>query len=220
MRNHGTHGIAGTGYSQRHTLNGVAYTYGGKQTPTEWMNDLNGNPHAGPNQICHYNEYRRGHRFGETRQEYNAGNHNHREAGCDCSGFVQNCMTHAVFPGTNIRIIPQNITPAGGPGSWRGTGGFIANNLLARPVPRPLNNADEHWVRGADLIQRPGHIVMVAEDVPTMLSNATNFMIMQESGGASTADTTQFRRKSIRSPFSWWSNTHAGFSFGKPFIWV
>ena len=74
VRNHGTHGIAGTGYSQRHTLNGVAYTYGGKQTPTEWMNDLNGNPHAGPNQICHYNEYRRGHRFGETRQEYNAGN--------------------------------------------------------------------------------------------------------------------------------------------------
>lgn len=219
IQNHGNHGIVGVGYNRRHTRNGVAYTYGGKQTPDQWRDSLTTNPHANPDQIVNFSEYAAtGHRFGETKAEYDAGNMSHCEAGCDCSGFVQNCITHACFPGTNIRIVPNNVTPAGP--AWRSSGQFIGNNRLARPVPRPLNDADRHWMRGGDLIQRPGHIVMVAEDLPTMLGDTTDFMIMQESGSSRATDTTQFRRKSTRNPFSWWRHSHLGFNFGKLYIWI
>jgi hypothetical protein len=216
VRNHGALGIVGAGYAQNHSANGVAYTYGGKQTPDEWRNSLLQNQHANPNQIVNYSEYAAGYRFGETKAEYDNGDMTHKEAGCDCSGFVQNCIVHAFFPGTNTRIVPAQLIN----NVWLGSSQFIGANLRARPVPRPLNDHDRHWVRGADIIQHPGHIVMVSEDIPAMLNDATDFKIMQESGSAVAGDITQFRRKSVRSPFSWWNATHAGFTFGKVYIWI
>jgi hypothetical protein len=215
IRNHGIFGIAGVGYTQSHTANGVAYTYGGKQTPDEWKNSLLANTHASPAQIVNYSEYDAGCMFGEIKSEYDAGDMTHKMAGCDCSGFVQNCIIHSFFPGTTTLIVPTAIISS----AWLGSSQFIGNNLCARPIPRPLNDQNQHWIRGTDIIQHPGHIVMVAEDNPTMLNDAVDFKIMQECGGAKASDTSQFRRKSVRSPFTWWSATHAGFNFGKVFIW-
>jgi hypothetical protein len=88
-------------------------------------------------------------------------------------------------------------------------------------VPTPGGDAERHWIRGGDIIFRTGHIVMVADDRPNVLNNSTNFMIMHEWGGTSATDLTMFRRKSVRSPFTWWSNALTpNHHFGKVYIWA
>jgi hypothetical protein len=211
--NHGVYGTAGQGFNQNHTQNGVAYTYGGKQTPTQWVSSLTANPHADPDQIANYSEYAVGYRFGEKKDEYDAGNMAYKEAGCDCSGFVQNSIINSFFPDTTTRIVPQALINT----TWLASGGFIGNNCPARTVSAPTDQ-EHHWVRGADLIAGQGHIVMVAEDLPDMIAS-TDFKIMHECGGDSSSDTTQFRRKSVRSPFSWYKNSLTGLMIGKVYIW-
>lgn len=219
-RNCGLHGnqAGGTDYTQAHTRNGVAYTYGGKQTPEQWRTSLTGNPHAPPQRIVHYDQYENGHRFGETQAELNAGDTGHMQAGCDCSGFVQNCIIHSFFPGTQIRIVPRallgplpaspvaavSFVPGGGAGP-------------ARRIDPIATDADRHWIRGGDVFCTPGHVVMVAEDTPTLSNNG--FKIMHEWGGTSQTDVANFRRKSVRSPFSWWGIGLGAGRFGKVFLW-
>jgi hypothetical protein len=219
IQNHGNHGINGPGYFQHHTLNGVAYTYGGKQTPEKWRESLQKNPHAKPDQIVNYTEYGADYKFGETKDEYDEKKTRNtwRKAGCDCAGMYQNCVIHSFFPNTTTRIVPNSMIPdTSVPDNWLKSGAFIRDDK-ARLVARPLD-LDHHWVGGGDLISHKGHIVMVAEDKPTMTgAHPNDFKIMHEWGG-DTKDKTQFRRKSIRSPFSWYGKIKER-QIGKIYIW-
>jgi hypothetical protein len=215
QRNHGVLGVLGTNFATQHTANGVAYTFGGKQTPAQWLASLRGNTYATPDQVVHYNEYEVGYRFGETMDELTSGDLTHKEAGCDCAGFVQNCIINSFFPGTTTRIVPTNIVNT----TWLHSSAFVGPTLVAREVPKPASTATFHWVRGADIIFKKGHIVFAAEDEPNILNNNISFLIMQECGGVNSNIFTVFRRKSVRSPFSWWGSSIGSFTFGKVFIW-
>jgi len=211
VANSGLYGIAGAGFAQDHTLNGVAYTYGGKQTPDQWRESLRTNPRADPDHIVHYDEYGAGHRFGEIKGEHDVGDITHMQAGCDCSGFVQNCILHAVLPGTNTPIVPRTMIGEL-PQHPIGAGGLVPGH--ARRVATA--NGDRNWVRAADLVCTDGHVVMIAEDMPNLAN--PNFKIMHEWGGCR-AGYAGFTRKSIRSPFSWYLANLAAGRFGKVFIW-
>jgi len=172
--NSGLHGIAGAGFAQTHTLNGVAYTFGGKQTPDQWRESLRTNPRADPDQIMHYDEYAAGHRVGETQHEHDdLHNYTHMEAGCDCGGFVQNCILHPMLPGTDTQIVPRALVGTL-PRHALHARDFVPGH--ARQVATETDN--RNWVRVGDLVCNEVHVVMIAEDVPDLAH--LDFKIMQE----------------------------------------
>lgn len=217
VRNLGNHGPAGVGWGQDHYANGVAYTYGGKQTPEQWRQTLLTNPHAAPDRIVHYDQYQHGHRFGSVGGEANAAAY--LEAGCDCSGLIQNCVTYSLFPGTTTRIVPVGMVSAVGPLTCIAAAAWVGGlQAPTRRIAIHPTDPDRHWVRGGDIVNNGGHVVMIAEDVPNMAS-ADTFTIMHEYGVFTSADLTRFRRKSIRSRFRLWGTNLNAFQFGKVHIW-
>jgi hypothetical protein len=238
--NHGIHGGPG-----------VAYSYGCKDLPATYTNQLNTNPHAPPmdgggtrRRVAHWDEYARRHRVGRRRGDgvgANAWTGENRipyHAGCDCGGLVQNCITEAMFPATNVRVVPNALTRAIRITAHRtprfaiAAGNFVGNNANARPVPRPANDAQRQWIRQGDLIARTGHIVWVAENLPAnnnrILNNNNLFQIFQEKGSClyrlpngaqAPLDNTRFLRKAVRTPFHYWRRTLAGLDVGKVYIW-
>jgi hypothetical protein len=236
-RNLGNYGQASQDRGATHTQNGVAYSFGGKQTPGQWINSLNSNPHALPDNIIHYNEMQQyigqqlGCRFGGTNPEWVWNEERLREAGVDCSGFIQNCYSYACFP-NGVRIVPNEKIPmlehtpnAVNNVKWLNVlrAGDGNNNFRqkSRIIPGyPKNNEQEHWARGGDLVITDRHIAMIAEDVPGMLGGGLDFMIMHAFGTARN-NQNAFTRKTIRSPLRWWAprQTQSYFTFAKVYIW-
>jgi hypothetical protein len=223
---------------------GVAYSWGRKDLPARFSDKLNTNPRAPPAdgggnllRIANWDEYQGGHKVGRVSNQ----NIDPEDAvdpplwtGCDCSGFVQNCLTGAKFAAPDQRIIPDALTAAItiNPNGWTqheiGTGGFVGANAHAREVPK-TTDVEHHFVRQGDVIFNPGHIVFVAEPIPNTAGN--DFLVFNEYGsfeyydqnGLKQQSPNEFLRKSLRMPFHYWGlanglNT-ATLQVGKPYIW-
>ncbi|MDX2132068.1 MAG: hypothetical protein SFY69_08450 [Planctomycetota bacterium] len=238
-------------------VGGMAYSFGCKCRPDEYRNDLFGNPHAtiadNPprRRIADWAEYEAEHKPGlrgvgnpiapeETTANW---------TGCDCSGFTQNCITEALFPGGGVRVVPNSLmrrlTRSSQAGNGRvhanaiGSGGFVGNAAYARPVPLPQsNNAydhSRHWIRRGDLIAGGGHIVWIEPEVPVFRRNGAaismneqEFLTYNERGDVGDFDANfqprpfaqrRFTRKAILQPFRWWGPAINQRDIGKPYIW-
>ncbi len=241
-RNHGNHGG-----------NGVAYSYGCKDLPARYANRLTTNPQAPPedgpgNMLCiaHWSEYQIRHKVGRKMADGNGWPANNQgdnriayHSGCDCGGFVQNCITEARFA-NGVRVVPDGLLRAIAFGAaWEpdfpqhaiASTSFIGN--YARRIPQPGNIAERQWVRFGDIVDGPGHVVWVAEDLPTnnarILANVNTFEVFQEkgsdryylaNGAVAPIDNTRFLRKAVRTPFHYESICHTGpWRVGKVYIW-
>lgn len=250
-RNAGTHGDGVW-------ADGVAYSYGCKDTPGRYTRRLESNPHAPPednggdqSRIAAWDEYGDGHNVGRRRSDgagWPASNQGpHRipyHTGCDCSGFVQNCITEAVFPPPHddVRIVPESVVAEIGfnrndfplnavgasaaVGIWRHAAPPATPHPIARPVPEPGTDARQHWVRRGDVIASRGHIVWVADERPAMLNGGIAFDVYNEYGGdrydlesgaRAPLDPNRFLRKALLMPFHYWRQSIP--DVGKMYIW-
>jgi hypothetical protein len=213
---------------------GVAYGWGRKDLPSRFVSLLQQNPHAPPadaggnrRRIAAWEEYATGHKVGRTSAEPNTDQP--EWTGCDCSGFVQNCLTEAKFD-DGTRVIPDSvvaaihITNSGWTQHEIAAGNFVGS--YARKVDKPGTDLSTRFVRKGDVITTSAHIVFVAEDRPD--TSVETFEVLNEYGdvkywqnGAQVTPTDRFLRKSIRMPFHYWGIhlSQATVNIGKPFIW-
>lgn len=252
-RNSGLHGavIGGIDYN-----NGVAYSFGCKDLPDDYSTRLTNNPNAPPNnaggnrlRIAHWDEYENEHRVGRTSGDVPAwpapggavpATGIQSYIGCDCSGFVQACITQARFPAPqdNVAIVPNtltwpvNITASRVPQNAIGASAFVPNH--AREFDKPQADITRHWMRQGDIIYSDGpgidHIVFVAEDRLNALNNNNTFHVFNEwgsdryrlaNGNQAPVDQTRFLRKALRMPFHYWRRdlTPNSFHIAKIYIW-
>jgi hypothetical protein len=211
--------------------NGVAYSFGCKETPAEFTAQLTANSPV-PADIINWVEYTKGHKPGLTQSEQTTGGtengHERDWTGIDCSGFCQHCVTAAVFP-DGTRIVPDSIltalTDRGRPGDKQ-VGASAAVGNYARKVPYKKTDAHKLWIRGGDIVATSGHIVWVVDgpdDAPDALNDNRDFEVYNAHGGVGTAavQATQFVHKTIRMPFNWWGVKLSGadVTIGRVYIW-
>jgi hypothetical protein len=207
--------------------NGVAYSFGCKETAAEFTAQINANQ-PGPAAIINWEEYTKGHKPGLTldEQQDDQSGHERDWTGVDCSGFCQHCVTAAVFPG-GTRIVPQSILQALTDRAQHGTqvGASGAIGSYARHVPYNKTNPMKLWVRGGDIITTSGHIVWIVDgpdNAPDALHDNRDFEVYNAFGGLGPDDSqdTQFSHKTIRMPFLWWGvKLSAAASIGRVYIW-
>jgi|GEM_PF-6003419 len=215
--------------------NGVAYSFGCKESPAEFKEQLNSNS-PGPADVINWGEYTKGHKPGLTQDEQKDGGtengHERDWTGIDCSGFCQHCVTAAIFPG-GTRIVPQSIlnalTDRGKHGTEVGASGSLdpsESARYARVLHYNKTNARKLWIRGGDIVATSGHIVWVAggpDDTPDALNDKRDFDVYNAFGGTGTAavQATQFVHKTIRMPFHWWSGAKLSDNaqIGRVYIW-
>jgi len=235
-RVHDDQSIAGN--AGTHGGDGVAYSWGNKDLPDRYRNFLETNPDAPPAdgagshlRIASWEEYATGHRVGRTQAE---GANPPETTGCDCSGFVQNCVTYALFP-SGTRIVPEAVTPRVNIRTSRwalneiAAGGFVGAAAHARPITGYAATVEKNWLRQGDIVSSAGHIVWIAEAVPNIATNAFavyneygNFQYSLLTGATAPLDTTRFLRKALRMPLHYWigNNALAGYNIGKVYIWA
>jgi hypothetical protein len=230
--------------------NGVAYSWRCKLMPDEFARDLANNTLALPTEpsdatdmkrrIANWDEYEDKSKPGRTEDDDNdAAADMTKFTGCDCSGFIQNCITHAnLTDGT--RAVPDavlQILKYAAKSRWPGPGDNACISASHFPDkgrlldPYPSGNDDKtHFMRKGDLISTTGHIVFVAEDRPAITGpDHQTFLVYNEYGmftyhdvtGQVITPTDQFVRKAQRMPFHWWgvSLTKGSVKIGKPYIW-
>lgn len=222
-------GVAGTG---------VAYSYGLKDLPQEFVQQLNNN-NPNPNTIRSWYEYATFHKPGKSNKESDAINW----IGVDCSGFTQYCITYSLLSDNSTRIVPENTmkrivqnlnSSATGPTSRH-------NRMTKNPIPAKgftpgyarriryfSNKPKKKWLQQGDLIATSGHIVWVAESNPAAYP-ATNrdFLVFNAYGGYSRKNENpqiprdQFIRKVIKMPFKWWGISLASNTteIGRVYFW-
>ena len=213
--------------------NGVAYSFGCKESPTEFRAQINSNVPL-PADIINWGEYTKGHKPGLTltEQQNDEKDHERDWTGIDCSGFCQHCVTAARFPG-GIRIVPQSIlqalTDRGQHGTEVGASGSTDPTEAAhyaRKVPYSKTNPQKLWIRGGDIVSTSGHIVWVTEgpdDAPDALHDNRDFEVYNAFGGLGDAavQATKFVHKTVRMPFNWWQGAtlSGNATIGRVYIW-
>lgn len=193
---------------------GVAYSYARKDLPFEFqrfMQRNNPRPQSRDvnlidTSILCWEEYENGNKPG--REDGDPGENNW--TGVDCSGFVQNCLTHAMFEiydldragritpryadfenahATNDdRIIPQSfmVRITKNAGGWYGPNdcipadGFVDN--YARQMPYNSLDEERQWLDQGDLIATGNHIAFVAERQPDSIRHHREFFIYNAYG--------------------------------------
>lgn len=207
--------------------NGVAYSFGCKESPAEFRGQLNANKPA-PGDIINWEEYTNGHKTGLTHDEQQSTENGHETdwTGIDCSGFAQHCVAAATFA-NGSRIVPasilQALTDRGQHGTQVGASGAIGE--YARQVPYNKTSAKKLWIRGGDIITTSGHIVWVVDgpdDAPDALHDNRVFEVYNAFGGLgpTAVQATQFVHKTIRMPFKWWGvKLSETASIGRVYIW-
>jgi hypothetical protein len=171
---------------------GVAYGFGCKDTPERFKARLEGaypppkdkvkvKHHripagTAPNgDILHWAEYSRFQRVGLHQVLQDNPERPAEWAGVDCSGFVQNCVTSAKYPGSEVRIVPESLLPEvkviegqdnRGKRIYAFTGAVGASSstgTYARTMDLKKTDGDlGAWLRGGDIVASKEHIVLVA----------------------------------------------------------
>jgi hypothetical protein len=215
---------------------GVAYTFGGKDRPGSY--EINGriegfsaflnsnNPN--PSDIRSWYEYLNINKPGK----YSDDSNQIEWIGCDCAGFVQNCVTYTSLP-DGTRIVPEDIMKRIGRPSafvdrdqwrndpnlrdkWPWEGPLKASEFVdecTRPFDYYINNKKKQWLQLGDIFLNPRHVVFVADRNPDAISGKKEFLIYNAYGGDShwggpggnrVIPEDQHIRKVIRMPFKWW----------------
>jgi hypothetical protein len=223
LENHGNYGD-----------NAVAYSFGGKDRPTAFKQRLDDNK-PGPGDIKSWQQYAEVYapKKGRVGDDTGPGN------GCDCSGFMSNCITQAKFPdGTRIvsEAIIKQIDPVPAQ-NWPWTNCIKAKDFVgdySRKIPYHANEEEKQWMDQTDLITSPSHVVWIADSRPST-KHATNdreFSVYNEYGGDKWWDrvngvwqkvqpVNKFIRKAIKMEFKRWGIklNQANKKVGRIYFW-
>jgi SH3 domain-containing protein len=210
---------------------GVCYALGGKDRPDAFAARLTDNA-TPPDSIQSWYQYVATAANGQPGIDPDAvslpGN------GCDCSGFVQNCITQSTFSdGTRVasdaivkRIDPQPQTPSWPWNNCIGAKDFVGH--YSRQIPYTAHNEGKQFLDKTDVITSLSHIVWVADRHPKIKhpSQDRDFMVFNEYGGDTYEDESQppddrFIRKAIKMAFHHWGIVLNGSNkkMGRIYLW-
>jgi hypothetical protein len=211
---------------------GVPYSFGGKDLPHEFSDRLMRFKPIPQNILC-WDEYNDGYRPGLHGWEYNR-NAAAACVGCDCSGFVQHCATHAMHSAYDLdergaarpkymdfreahsantdRIVPESMMEriTRERDKCISATGFIgkyAREFRVTTEGRDGQCRFSQWMDKADIIATSGHdhVGMVADRQPNLVFGP-ELEVYNEYGVCLTRY-EYFTRKALRMPLRMWSGT-------------
>jgi hypothetical protein len=217
--------------------NGVAYSFGGKDLPNAFISRLNNN-NPTPDQIKSWNQYN----WQYDKQKVSGGPGDNWERGpgngCDCGGFVQNCITESKFEDHTLIVrtgIKSTIAKPENLPNWPWNNTIASNGFIgdyARQIPYKANNEKKQWVDKTDIIYgkiNNKHIVWVADEHPITKHpiNDREFNVYNEYGGtkfySGVPYNDRFTRKAVIMPFKAWGNNmglnHFNTKVGRIYFW-
>jgi hypothetical protein len=221
-----------------HGGSGVAYSLGGKDLPEAFKNRVTNNEPK-PNDIKSWYQYNWQHKDKDVQyldrpgKDYREGPPEMNVApgnGCDCSGFVQNCITNSKFADLTLIVPRVNLIepkPDKLPG-WPWTNCIKAIDFVdktARKIPYHTHKKEKQWLDKTDVICSDNHVVWIANENPTTTHPMINpnFDVYNEYGKTffynGVDSTNAFIRKALRMPFKAWGVRLTNVESGRIYFW-